>query len=349
MGWFFIQKENMDTIQIANILLTRRCNLRCDYCSIVRDYKDMPIEYPRMEYYKNTELSVDQWIEIIDRLANNNPNIFLIFYGGEPFLYPGLTDLIKYCHSKNLYYTIISNNTEEIQPKILDLYKEVGTIRGFSASIDPNLYEMITTDKVERNHESLKTIKGYHNLLDLKRNGIADDVVAEITVTNDNYKYLYRTVKMLTLAGIYSSITTIDLKKSDFYDFSTITDESLLVQQTEGIAKQFMDIMADESLKVHIPQILIKLYDILPCEMKCKIPEKITNITVDSDGSIRLCLRIRGITTPGLKIPAVIFPDGEITTLFKMAMKKDYDSYCLGCNWTCAIMSDFFSNSVVVH
>ena len=38
----------MDTIQIANILLTRRCNLRCDYCSIVRDYAKMPFEYPKI-------------------------------------------------------------------------------------------------------------------------------------------------------------------------------------------------------------------------------------------------------------------------------------------------------------
>src|ERR1035437_1054674 len=158
----------MDTVQIANILLTRRCNLRCDYCSIVQDYDGIPKEYPKMQHYKDQELSPSEWIKIIDRLSLNNPNIFFIFYGGEPFLYEGLTEIIKYCHSMNLYYTIISNNTEEVQPKILKLYEDVGQIKGFSASIDPTLYDILN----QKNHASLKTVVGYNNLRKLKNEDI---------------------------------------------------------------------------------------------------------------------------------------------------------------------------------
>jgi MoaA/NifB/PqqE/SkfB family radical SAM enzyme len=310
----------------------------------------MPEDYPKIEMYNNSELEVEDWIGIIDTLATNNPNVFLIFYGGEPFLYDGLTELIKHCHSKNIAYTIISNNTEAIQPKILQLYKDVGPITGFSASIDPELHLYLSgSDQLSNDHAVLKSISGYKNLVELKKNNMALDVVAEITVTSKNYMHLYKTIKVLSQAGIYSSVTTIDLKKSNYYDFSTITDKSLLVQPNAEVAKEFMDIMADDSLLVHIPQLLVKLYSILPDTMKCQIPKKITNITIDSDGSIRLCLRIRGTHIPDLIFFNCINSNGEITEEFKKYITEDYNKYCVGCNWTCALMSDFFSNSVVVH
>jgi len=337
----------MDKIQIANILLTRRCNLRCDYCSIVRDYEDMPKLYPNMKHYRDNELTSTKWIEIIDKLVLNNPNVFLIFYGGEPFLYNGLTDIIKHCHARNVYYTIISNNTEEIQPKILQLYKDVGKIRGFSASVDPELYGGYSSRK---DHAIDKTIAGFKNLCLLKSQGIAEDVVAEMTVTSQNYTYLYDTVKILSENNIYSSITTIDLKKSNYYDFSTIKDEHLLVHKNEGVAKQFMDIMSDSSLKVHIPEMLIKLYGILPCEMKCAIHKDLHNVTVDSDGTFRLCLRIRGVEFPKLKLNE-IFSDSDkmILPAARDAIKNDYNSLCRGCNHTCLLFSKYFSDGIVTH
>jgi len=50
-------------IQIANVLLTRRCNLRCDYCYLVQDYQGKPKEYPDMKYYRDNEKSAQDWIK----------------------------------------------------------------------------------------------------------------------------------------------------------------------------------------------------------------------------------------------------------------------------------------------
>lgn len=336
----------MDTIQIANILLTRRCNLRCDYCSIVRDYSNMPDCYPRMSYYKENELSVGEWMAIIDRLVLNNPDIFLIFYGGEPFLYDGLTELVKYCHDQHIGYTIISNNTEEIQPKIIQLYKDVGQIHGFSASIDPSLF---IPNAHERDHAVVKTRAGFDNLCKIKECGMARDVVAEITITAENAQYLFNTVKALSENGIYSSITTLDLKKSDYYDFSTIVDQSLLIEKTPMIAKQFMDIMSDDSLLVHIPRLLVDLYKILPTHMKCQIADDVHNVSIDADGSFRLCLRIRGKELQYMKPSEVIREDGTISHEAKWAMKQDYHMYCKGCNHTCLLMSKYYSKGITEH
>ena len=340
----------MDKIQIANILLTRRCNLRCDYCSIVKDNDDKPIQYPTIKHYRDNEISVGEWKDRLLRLKANNPNVFLIFYGGEPFLYNGLIELIQFCHEQNLYYTIISNNTEAIQPKILELYKELGTIRGFTASIDPILSEYLENRHDYDDDDSVvKTIAGFENLKKLKKMEIADDVVAEITVSNSNYHYLYDTLKILSDAKIYSSITTLDLKKSQYYDFSNITDESLLVPKTQEVKELFEKIISDKSLLVHIPKVLLDLYNILPCNMKCDLNNRITNVTIDADGSLRLCLRIRGIKTPSCQFRDCIGADGKITYKFQNCIKNDYVDMCMGCNWTCMMFTEKYTDKDIVE
>jgi len=348
----FYAKEIMDTIQIANILLTRRCNLRCDYCSIVRDYSDIPKEYPKMKHYTNSELEPSEWIRILSKLKLNNPDVFIIFYGGEPFLYPGLTELIKYCHSENINYTIISNNTPAIQLKVIDLFNDVGPIHGFTASIDPNLaryWGQGLENRTDIDHSIIKTFEGFRNLKELKDYGIAEDVVAEITVMPDNVKWLYDTVKILSEAGIYSSITTIDMKKSPYYDFSTVDDESLKIPKDDRVAAEFFKILADKSLLVHIPELLLDLYNVLPWEMMCEIYKDLHNVTIDADGNFRLCLRIRGIHTPTVKLDNIFNSDGTIAPFFKSSLKKDYTDHCKGCNWTCMAMSAHFADKIKEH
>jgi len=342
----------MDTIQIANILLTRRCNLRCDYCSIVRDYPDKPKEYPDMSYYKEHELKANQWIRILDRLKLNNPDVFVIFYGGEPLLYDDLPEIINHCHKNDINYTIISNNTEEIQPKILRLVDQVGgKLKGFTASIDPELALRIQgLGSKSKIHSIQKTVAGFENLCKLKTQGIADDVVAEITVTNGNIRWLYDTIKILSKNNIYSSITTVDLKKSPYYDFSTIDDQSLLVNPNLETRSTFFEIMADESLKVHIPQLLLKLYGILPSRMMCEIYKDLHNVTIDADGSFRLCLRIRGIHLPKLSLDQIFSKNGKvILPAAKGAIGIDYCEGCKGCNWTCILMSEYYSKGIIDH
>jgi len=341
----------MNKVQIANILLTRRCNLRCDYCSIVQDYDGQPEVYPPISHYTHSELKPEQWINIFSKLKANNPNVFLILYGGEPFLYNGLDQLITYCKRENIHYTVISNNTKPIQPKILELVEKVGVLDGFTASIDPTLAKY--KDQIEQQEtvpdEVMKTLEGYRNLKKLKTQGLAKDVVAEITVTSENIQYLYETVKILSEAGIYSSITTIDLRKNAFYDFSTVTDKSLLVQREQATLDEFYKIIDSEGLLVHISSLLLKLYEILPCDMKCNIHEDVHNVTIDSDGSFRLCLRIKGGYTPSIKLDNIFNQDGSIVPFFQTALKADYDVHCKGCNHTCLLMSKYFSEGIIDH
>lgn len=338
-----------NVIQIANVLLTRRCNLRCNYCNIVKNYIGKPSEYPDMCKYVENEVPYQKWIDTIDAVCRNNPNVFFILYGGEPLLYNDLDMIVSYMRDYGIGYTIISNNTPPIRKKIEELIKKVGPLRGFTASIDPELCMYLDQQSVRDDDAVRKTISGFEYLKYLKENELVDDVVAEITVSNDNIQYLYRTVQTLTKYGIYSSITTIDVQKSQYYDFSAVSTSENTVRQDINTRLIFDKIINDKSLLVHMPEMLNTLYNILPCEMRCNISDNVHNITIDSDTSLRLCLRIRGVDSPKVLVTDAIDADGNIKDEVIQSLRNDYDNYCLGCNWTCPIMSGKYAENILNH
>ena len=152
---------------------------------------------------------------------------------------------------------------------------------------------------------------------------------------------LYKLVRMLSDNEISSDITFIDISKSPYYDFSNITDKSLLVWPSAHLADQLGKIHRDKSLDIHMKDILLrKMWGILPSDMDCEIEKNLHNISVDADGTIRLCLRIRGVYTPeSTSLKNLIDDDGIILKSAFEAIKKDKKEYCKKCNHTCQIMS----------
>ena len=75
--------------------LTNVCNLRCSHCF-------------NGEIKSNENLDVNEWKQIIDQISNMK-----VFYvkitGGEPFLYPGLFELLEYLDTVHLNYIIYTN------------------------------------------------------------------------------------------------------------------------------------------------------------------------------------------------------------------------------------------------
>lgn len=343
--------QKIHEIQIANVLLTRRCNLRCQYCNIIRDYVGIPAEYKKMDYFHKNEHGLEDWIEVFKRVHANNPNVFFILYGGEPMLHPDIKDIIKFLKNNGYAHTIISNNsTKIIRDRIMEVYNYVGTLPGFTASVDPELCLYLDHRNAGSDDSIKKSIAGFEYLKYLKKNGYADDVVAEITVSNSNINYLYRTVKILTENDIWASITTIDDQKSQYYDFSNVrVNDPSMVKPDLRTRLVFDQIQKDKSLKVHMPELLDDLYNVLPANMKCGLDENVHNVTIDSDQTFRLCLRCEGTSVSKIRVLDGIDETGKLTPELIKAFETDYKTYCKGCNWTCMLMSSKFANQIITH
>jgi MoaA/NifB/PqqE/SkfB family radical SAM enzyme len=333
----------MSKIRIVNWLLTRRCNLKCDYCAIVKDYISKPGSYPHMSHYHKNEMSTETIINGLKAFKIHNPNTFHILYGGEPLLRKDLPDIINFCNENKIFYTIISNNTPEIQPMIKRLFKETDYVDGFTSSVDPIFNEIgVKEDRVK------KSIEGLQRLKEIQARGDVKDVVAEITVMNHNKHLLHQLVSELSNNDIYSDITFVDIAKSQYYDFSNIHNTSLLVDRTYDLAMLFNDFIKDDSLLVHMKETLLpRMFDTLPSNLDCEINKSVHNISVDADGTIRLCLRIRGSVLPKMYNLENLFDRNhpeELTHHFSEAIKYEKGRLCKLCNHSCLIMSKYIDD-----
>lgn len=327
----------MDKIRIVNWLLTRKCNLKCDYCAIVRNYPDMPVQYPGISHYMKNQMSYQYVIEVLDMIKAHNPDVFHILYGGEPMLFDGLHHVINHCNDNNIHYTIISNNTPEIQQLIKNLFDKTDYIQGFTSSVDPVTDEEVKSMKLQR---VAKSLEGLSKLKEIQAKGKVKDVVAEITVMKNNLQYLYKLVEHLSKNEINSDITFIDIAKNKFYDFSNIRDPKLLV--TKEDAKDVMESLLKSNFNIHMKEVLLPAtLNILPSEMDCELEKNVHNISIDADGTLRLCLRIRGILTPTIMAIDIIDRENDfyLSPMVREAIIEDKKKYCELCNHTCLLMS----------
>jgi len=335
----------MNKIHIVNLLLTRKCNLKCSYCGIARQKGDCPSEYKEYGHFLKNEMDTQKVLVTLNQLKIHNPDVFIIIYGGEPVLRKDLNIIVNYCNEFDINYTVISNNSTEIRPKLNSFLDNVGYVKGYTASVDPLIFsDEIDSDRLHKSKE------GFRNLVELSDHPKVDDLVAEITVDKTNFKYLERLVRDLSKHNISSDITFIDIAKNPYYDFSNVTDTEMLVPYDENIMGTFIRMIADDECDIHMKESLLpEIAKILPSELDCKMEEDVNTIAIDADGSMRLCLRIRGTVAPEFDVND-IFTNSLCETLkpeFVEALKEDKITYCEGCNHTCYIMGNLISKGAL--
>ncbi len=333
-------------VNIVNCLLTRKCNLKCSYCQISGniDTPLRPKEYPNSKTYFNNEKDTRWWIDTLTTFWKQNNDVFFILYGGEPFIrWELLADLVLHLNKIGAHYTIISSCNEGIKKFIYKFFEKVPYVKGFTASIDPGFYLKNVNSLEDTDDELYKSNTGYATLKELMNKGLVKDPVAEITCDKDTINYLYDTVKKLTEDGITSDITMLDIAKNNYYDFSNITNPVNLVHPTKDVLDVFDKIIKDDSLKVHMKNYLLpRIYRDLPSNMDCEIEKGLHNVTIDSDGSIRLCLRIRGRFSTKFSASELFTVEGIESDKYKdiyEAMVADKEILCKKCMWSCMMMS----------
>lgn len=327
-----------DLVCIVNWMLTRRCPLKCFYCSITKDYKGIPDEYPKMKYYYENEMKTDEVIDALSRIHAHNPNCFHIFYGGECLLREDMKDIVKFCHANKIFYTIITSNTDTMVPLLDKLINDVGYLEGLTCSADPIISKpQLNNDRYNKSYAAVKRFANYKD--------VAKDRVAEITVDSKSLPDLYDLLRVLTDLGVSSSLTFIDIAKDEYHDFAGTNNPKLLVQKEDAlpVVNQIIENLekgGPDKLTMHMDAPLLRrALEGLPSSYKCHLDENVHNLTVDADGSIRLCERIRGIITPTFKVKDYFTKDGVMSQKLKDNIGVDYKRFCKCCNWTCPMMS----------
>jgi molybdenum cofactor biosynthesis enzyme MoaA len=100
------------------MILTERCNFKCPYCRGLQNKGDMPLE-------RAYEV-LDQWLD--QGLKN------IRFSGGEPMVYPHLSELVEYCAWNSVEHIAVSTNGSYPFRQYLKLV-DAG-VNDFSISLD---------------------------------------------------------------------------------------------------------------------------------------------------------------------------------------------------------------------
>jgi radical SAM protein with 4Fe4S-binding SPASM domain len=345
----------MNQIHIATWLLTRRCNLKCSYCRISKTYANDPYSVKTL---LKKDIDFSYLIDSICRIKSNNPESYNIFLGGEPTQYRELKDLVLRCNKENILYTIVSNMSGSSLETIKDLLTSLDYIDGISFSLDPVVFMSSGRggggggDRTKKSSNALNSIKF---LMDQSGKKVRD-IVAEVVSDAKSLAFLPGLVSYLTGAGVWSSVSVVESGETNYYDFAEVLDPKLLIKPNNVSRTVFSYVLKEArkgNLKVLAHESLVVLMDCIENQKPymCNIEENANNLVIDSDGSLRLCLRLRGTESTKFKVTDILNKDGSIheenMNRFKDALRKDKELYCKGCLWTCMMFSDLLANKTI--
>ena len=164
--------------------LTKRCNLNCDHCYLDADFRGG---------IRNDELNTKECFQVIDQIAEVNPNAFLILTGGEPLLRPDIYDIVTYASNKK-FMVVLGTNGTMINHTIANKIKSSGA-HGVGISIDsmvPSKHnEFRGVDQAWEN-----SMKAFDIL-----NEVGVDFLIQMSVSDMNYKEIPEVVAFSEKVG----------------------------------------------------------------------------------------------------------------------------------------------------
>jgi len=200
----------MDFPQFISFTVLNACNLRCKMCG----------QWSETGYVKNKivdanpQLKLSDWKRLIDEISEHNIR-FILIRGGEPFLFPGIMELIEYANSHGIFLSIDTNGTV-LEKFVDDLVKL------------ENLHITFSVDGPEHIHDEVRGINGSYkkikenisliNELEKKNNKkISKSICFTIS------KYSYKGLGEMPAVAREMGITSINIVP--YYYFSTETGE----------------------------------------------------------------------------------------------------------------------------
>ena len=290
-----------------NLLLTRRCNLNCDYCRLTRVYGGSPYgDIPG-------EVEPEKWTEVIENL---DP-IFTNILGGEPLIYDGLYKIIRHMNENDRPYTLITNGI------LLERYLDSGcdVPSGLCLAYDGRAEDRGRSKKsgvADRFYSS-----GLH-----EKYGIEDPTLIA-TFDESNCSEMRSIVEYFEQFGVYTEVTVRDGSMNIFYDFAD-AEPLKKSREIDGMLDEAIEMKKDGHLIFNTVDEFNLLKQHYTGTYRCVDPWR--NLTLEPDLSPRLCLRIRGLSTPLNSVT-----DYNQTIL---SMSFDQVNLCEDCSWNCVMRCD---------
>ncbi len=322
---------------IVNVLLTRKCNLNCETCRLTKDYDGKPSNYSKIKNIKDS--TVEKWKKFGKFIKDNNLDTFLLLYGGEPFLYKHLKDLILYYNEIDVPYSIITNASfKEKAMQLLPYLNE------FTCSVDPLIFSKDDSDRFNKSKNGLEL------LIEMRKAKPEMILVAETVLDKENKIYLKRLLDEFKKYNIIASLSILEYDMSNYYNFYLPKDkvEKLALDKNDcdELYKEIIQLLK-EGYNIHFPESVLQVLKNGTMNSNCSIENGFNTVTIDSDGSLMLCLRIEGTECKKVNIFDVIdkINNKEITLDqfikdIESKAKTDKDKYCQKCSWTCTVMAE---------
>jgi MoaA/NifB/PqqE/SkfB family radical SAM enzyme len=177
------------------LILTESCNLKCLMCDIGRknERKQDNGFSPLTDAITRGEelMNMDDWKTLLDDIAGLNGHPLVLLTGTEPFLYPGILDLLDYGLSLNLNFHITTNGT--LLSRFAYRLVELSTRRD-------SLRITISLDGIGEIHDAIRGVRGTFNralegikALDDNKNKFKKrypEITINYTISNHNHMHI---------------------------------------------------------------------------------------------------------------------------------------------------------------
>lgn len=132
----------MNFPESISFTITNRCNLRCQMCG---QWSEEGYIRAEPEVVKG-EMDLADWKRLVDEVAEHKVSSILL-RGGEPFLFPGIMELIRHIKSKGIWLSIDTNGT-----RIAEHAEELVSLG--------DLHITMSLDGTEEVHDAVRGVKG---------------------------------------------------------------------------------------------------------------------------------------------------------------------------------------------
>src|SRR5512145_2922069 len=132
----------MNFPKYISFTITNSCNLRCRMCG---QWSEEGYIYNHVKD-AGSQMKLADWKRLVDEIALHKV-AFILIRGGEPFLFPGIIELVEYIHDKGIFVSIDTNGTM-MEKYIPDLVR-IG-----------NMHITFSVDGPEEIHDYVRGVEG---------------------------------------------------------------------------------------------------------------------------------------------------------------------------------------------